>query len=314
MPNHSAQDAKKFSNELREALPAITKKGLFGISSTEFLHKPSGIRLVEQAEAALHRAHERGNWSIAVYDPEVDRIVTQAPETQDQPIGDELEEVGTELEAKNVTLERALTELHDANQQLKDSFLEVTKSLVLAMESKDPYTAGHLERVGRYAARLAEVLNLSDEEVEAIREAAILHDIGKMHLPDEVLHKIGLLTEEERNIIKQHLEFGAQILEPMKFFKPITSLLYHHHERFDGKGYPHGLTGDLVPPGAQIITIADSFDAMTTNRGYNKPKSLQEAIEELRRGSGTQFNPGYVTKFIDLISREGKALAGYKAK
>ena len=128
---------------------------------------------------------------------------------------------------------------------------------------------------------------------------------------EEILHKAGSLTPEEVEVIKKHLELGAKILDPMKFFRPITTLLYHHHERYDGKGYPHGLTGEFIPSGAQVITIADSFDAMTTNRGYNKPKNAQEAIEELRRGAGTQFNPVYVDVFIRLIQTEGPHLASY---
>jgi putative nucleotidyltransferase with HDIG domain len=180
---------------------------------------------------------------------------------------------------------------------MEQHFLEVTKSLVMALETKDEYTAGHLERVSRYATRLAEELKLSPEEIEAVREAALLHDIGKIGIPDEVLHKVGQLTEEEKGHIRQHLLLGAKILEPMKFFRPITTLIYHHHERYDGKGYPHGLTGEFIPSGAQVIAIADSFDAMTTARSYNKPKTAQEALEELRRGSGTQFNPKYLEAF-----------------
>jgi putative nucleotidyltransferase with HDIG domain len=158
---------------------------------------------------------------------------------------------------------------------------------------------------------LAEVLQLPPQDVRAIREAALLHDIGKIGLPDEVLHKVGPLTEEEKAIIKQHLQLGARILEPMKFFKPITTLIYHHHERYDGKGYPHGLVGDLIPPGAQIIAIADAFDAMTTHRGYNKPLTVSQALEELRKGAGTQFHPAYVDAFVRLIEQEGSQLAGY---
>ncbi len=215
------------------------------------------------------------------------------------------------LEERSRALEKALADLQKAHKAMEGNFLEVTKALVMALETKDETIVGHLERVSGYSTRLAEVLSLPPEEVETIREAALLHDIGKIGLPDEVLHKVGPLTEEEKNILKQHLGMGARILEPMKFFRPITTLITHHHERYDGKGYPHGLTGEFIPTGAQIIAIADAFDAMTTHRGYNTPRTMQGALNELRKGSGTQFNPTYVGAFIQLIEKD-RLLSGHQ--
>ena len=303
--------AKEIALRIQKELGPREEIEAFGVAVTDG-KQPAGSAedLIRCAEAALHRAREKGRGSLEVYDPALDRV--HFGQKNSQAPG-ELEVVASEIEEKERSLEKAFLGLRQAHQDMESSFLEVTKSLVLALETKDTYTAGHLERVCRYATGLAQELQLPKEEIEAIREAALLHDIGKIGLPDEVLHKVGSLTEEERDIIKQHLSIGAKILEPMKFFRPITTLIYHHHERYDGKGYPHSLSGEFIPSGAQVIAIADSFDAMTTHRGYNKPKTVQEALEELRRGAGTQFNPLYVEKFIQLMNREGPQLAGHAA-
>ena len=180
----------------------------------------------------------------------------------------------------------------------------MTKSLVMAMDTKDAYTAGHLERVSRYATRLAETLQFPKEEIEAIQEAALLHDIGKLSLPEEILHKTGSLTSEEADVIKKHLELGAKILDPMKFFRPITTLLYHHHERYDGKGYPQGLKGEEIPIGARIVSVVDSFVAMMSERAYRKSMNLEESLDEIQANRGTQFDPDVVDSFLRVIRRK----------
>jgi len=314
LPGIAFAQAKELVETIREKLGRLADRVCYSVISSEIAPNRLGRHLLRYAEATLARAKRKGWGTVEIFDPTRDHaVIEKAGLGAGEGALAQLEEVAGEMEEKNRALQKALEELHRANEELKASFLEVTKSLVMAMHSKDAYTAGHLGRVSRYSARLAEVCGLPEEEVEAVREAALLHDIGKMHLPDEILHKVGKLTDEEYGIIKQHLEFGAKILDPMKFFKPITTILYHHHERYDGTGYPHGLSGDLVPIGAQILTVCDSFDAMTTNRGYNKPKSMQEGFEELRRGAGTQFNPEFVGKFIALMEKEGRDLAGYQA-
>jgi putative nucleotidyltransferase with HDIG domain len=311
------KQSQQWIGMLRKMLPSHTligrlQENRFGI----LLLRARGSQTQEMTrriEAAL-KSVPGLEFSLKLYDPAIHKIPLEELPGMPIPVDREgdLSAVSSELEEKDKALEKALADLRQAHREMEASFLEVTKSLVLALETKDAYTAGHLERVCRYATRLAQELQLPSAEVEAIREAALLHDIGKIGLPDEVLHKVGALTDEEKQIIQQHLAIGAKILEPMKFFRPITTLIYHHHERYDGKGYPHGLSGEFIPSGAQVITIADSFDAMTTHRGYNKPKTVQEALEELRRGSGTQFNPLYVEKFSQIMGREGPRLAGYE--
>lgn len=306
LSNTPLPKAEEIVKKLQGSLSS--KSGIFALSlaGTEQCPSRTGDALFRCAEAALGRALMKGSRGETSLEQIRIEMVSPMGSTN-------LDMVSSELEERSLALEKALTELRQVHQQLESSFLEVTKTLILALETKDTYTAGHLERVSRYSTRLAEALRLPKEEVEAIREAALLHDIGKIGLPDEVLHKVGKLTDEEREIIREHLSIGAKILEPMKFFKSITTLIFHHHEWYNGQGYPHGLAGDLIPSGAQIIAIADSFDAMTTQRTYNKPRTPQEALEEIKRGAGTQFNPIYVDKFVEVITQEGPQLAGYAA-
>lgn len=312
LPGMDLDRAKAWTEKTRDGLQSVHGRLSFGLAATQQAAVPSIQHLLLSADAAAGRSWTMENRRIELYNPAMDNIVLPNTSGGGEQAGQAaLDYVASELEDRNRAVEKALNDLRHAHKEIESHFLEVTKSLIMALETKDEYTAGHLDRVSRYATRLAEVLRLPPEEVEAIREAAVLHDIGKIGLPDEVLHKVGRLTDEEVGIIRQHLAIGAKILEPMKFFKPITSLIYHHHERYDGKGYPHGLTGEFIPPGAQVIAIADSFDAMTTNRGYNKPLNVQEALEELRKGSGTQFHPAYVEAFIQVVSREGPHLAAH---
>ena len=315
LPNTPLSKAEEIAKKLQGSISSTSGISALSLASTEQCPSSrAGNALLRCAEAALNRAQSKGS-RMEIYSSTRGDASLEEPrtETENSKGSTNLDMVSSELEERSLALEKALTELRQIHQQLESSFLEVTKTLILALETKDTYTAGHLERVSRYSTRLAEVLHLPKEEVEAIREAALLHDIGKIGLPDEVLHKVGKLTDEEKEIIRQHLSIGAKILEPMKFFKSITTLIFHHHEWYNGHGYPHGLAGDLIPAGAQVIAIADSFDAMTTQRSYNKPRTPQEALEELRRGAGTQFNPAYVDKFIEVITQEGPQLAGYAA-
>lgn len=307
MPLSSIQ-AQKLTQKLIEILQPTDIATALALTWGSSGSWQTGPHMIAAAESALARTQAQEGLFLEIADPAKEPHPGRddpASKTKLHEMPTPLEHVSSELEERNRALEKALAQLRQVHQQLESAFLEVTKSLVLALETKDAYTAGHLERVSRYSTRLAQALSLPKQEVEAIREAALLHDIGKIGLPDEVLHKIGKLTDEERDIMRQHLAIGAKILEPMKFFKSITTLIYHHHEWYNGQGYPHGLAGDLIPSGAQVIAIADAFDAMTTSRSYHKPVTPQEALAELQKGSGTQFNPRYVEKFLELICREG---------
>lgn len=189
-------------------------------------------------------------------------------------------------------------------QDLQKSFLDVVAALVKAVEARDKYTRGHSQRVTEYSLRIAEALGLSKEEMKIIRFCGLMHDIGKIGIGDSILHKPSALSSKEYEIIKGHSVMGEEIIQPVGFLKKGLPLIRHHHERYDGRGYPDGLQGKAIPLMARILALADSFDAMTLDRPYRKALSLQESIKELREESGTQFDPEIVEAFITLLSQE----------
>lgn len=179
--------------------------------------------------------------------------------------------------------------------------IQMIKTFLTIINSKDRYTYGHTERDMEYAEALARKMNLAEEDIKILRYGALLHDIGKVEVPTEVLNKKTKLTADEWETMKMHVIWGVQIVEPIHQLEPCLPIIRHHHERYDGKGYPDGLAGTDIPLSARILSVVDSFDAMTTNRPYQKTKSIPEAIEELRRCSGTQFDPELVEPFIEVI-------------
>ena len=180
--------------------------------------------------------------------------------------------------------------LQKAHLLLKKAHLDSVKALVEAIDAKDPYTRGHSNRVRSSSVRVAKKLGLGKQRVENLEFAALLHDIGKIGIKDEVLQKKSPLTEGEFRSIQEHPLIGVKILEEIEILKDIIPVIRHHHERFDGGGYPDGLAGEKIPLEARILTVADSFDAMTSFRPYRPALSLPEALAELERGQGTQFD------------------------
>ncbi len=192
-------------------------------------------------------------------------------------------------------------------QNLHESYLSIIRALVSALELKDSHTRGHSESVTRYAVALAERLKLSPQEIESIEVAAILHDVGKIGIHEYILNKPGKLNDEEWKEIKQHPEFSYKILKEVNFPWDVNPIIYGHHERYDGKGYPAGLKGEKIPLGARILAVADTFAAMTSDRVYRKGLSKEVAIEELKRVAGTQLDPELVKVFVEmLMSKERK--------
>ena len=259
--------------------------------------------LVLTCKTILKRIQEGVGVPLVLFDSKLDKVIraSSAQETALAMPKGELAYLSLDLEARNKELEAALEELKKKEKEVARHYFWTMHSLVKALEEKDPYTAGHSERVALGATTLAIGLNLPKEEIEAIQRAAHLHDIGKIGLPDRILHKKERLSDEDFEYVKRHQADGAKILEGLPFFEEVLPLILYHHERYDGKGYPHGLSGEMIPRGAQIIAIADSYDAMTTGRGYNKPLMLEGAIEELKKSSAAQFNPAYVQEFIKLL-------------
>ena len=177
-------------------------------------------------------------------------------------------------------------------------------ALCQAVETKDFYTRGHSERVSRGATMLARQIGMGAERVEAIRYAGMLHDVGKLGVPTKVLQKTGPLTEEELAAIQLHPMRGLEIVRQIGFLTEALDGIMHHHERMDGKGYPMGLAGDEIPEFARVISVADAFDSMTSTRSYRGARSVEEAIAELRKCSGMQFDPVLVDAFIAALTRE----------
>jgi diguanylate cyclase (GGDEF)-like protein len=173
-------------------------------------------------------------------------------------------------------------------------------SLAKAVDARDTYTGRHSERVGELAARVAERIGLDPEQVELIRLAGNLHDLGKLAIPEELLRKPGTLTDSERLVLERHPQIGFRMLDSLGV-DPVADLVLHHHERWDGAGYPDGLHGDQIPLGARIIFVADAYDAMTWDRIYRPKRSSHAALAELQRCAGTQFDPGIVAAFIEEI-------------
>ncbi|WP_054969976.1 bifunctional diguanylate cyclase/phosphohydrolase [Alicyclobacillus ferrooxydans] len=192
--------------------------------------------------------------------------------------------------------------------QLGNEEQEIVKTIkvfLAILNSKDRYTYAHTERDVVYAAGLAEKIGLDEERIQFLRFGSFLHDIGKVEIPIEVLTKRGPLTKDEWLVMKSHVEIGESIAKPIPSLAPCLPIIRHHHERFDGTGYPDGLKGEDIPLEARILTIADSFDAMTTSRPYQRKRTLSEAVEELRRCAGTQFDPNLVEPFIEAIGEIG---------
>ncbi len=188
-------------------------------------------------------------------------------------------------------------------QELKEAFYGTAQALAETIEKRDPYTGGHTRRVMEYAMSIGETMGLPAKELEDLKLAAILHDVGKIGVRDNVLLKEGKLDSDEYQKMNMHSEYGAQILDHVKQLKDIIPGVRNHHERIDGQGYPDHLKGEEIPLVARIIAVADTFDAMTTDRPYRKGLSFETAIEELRRNSGIQFDPEMVEAFIKASAK-----------
>jgi len=207
------------------------------------------------------------------------------------------------LRRQNAKLRARTMRLVESNRLLEESALEAVESLNATVDAKDPYTAGHSLRVQRIAVALGEELGLGREQLDVLRFAGLFHDIGKIGVPDAILTKPARLTELEFEIMKRHPEDGARIVARLRRLHPAVPAILHHHERWDGNGYPHGLRADEIPLEAAIVGLADALDAMTTDRPYSGARPLDDATEEIVRNRGTQFAPAVVDAFVALVQR-----------
>jgi HD-GYP domain-containing protein (c-di-GMP phosphodiesterase class II) len=187
------------------------------------------------------------------------------------------------------------------NQQT--TYLNTMQALVSAVEASDPYTRGHSERVTRYAQTLGRQLNLTRDSFKRLERASILHDIGKIGIDVAVLHKEGVLSASDIDILQQHPLIGTKILEPIAFLKTVRQIILQHHERYDGTGYPLRVKGDDILLEARIIAVADTYDAMTSDRPYRKALSHEIAVAEIKKHSGTQFDPNVADAMFSLCQK-----------
>ena len=201
-------------------------------------------------------------------------------------------------------LQLTVRELLRSRRKIRDALEETIHTMVRVVESRDSYTAGHSERVARYAYLIGREIGLPEGELERLETAGFLHDIGKVETPDTILLKPGRLSHSEVRIIRSHPARGEMILRNMSIYPDLPLIVRHHHEWYNGKGYPDGLAGDAIPFHSRILTIADSYDAMTSRRVYRASMNHTEAIEEIRRFSGIQFDPAIVDAAIRALSSE----------
>lgn len=211
----------------------------------------------------------------------------------------ELGDLGNSFNLMTDHLEAYIKDLQRSADENRELFLGTVKGLAAAIDGKDPYTRGHSERVSRMSVAIAQRLGLSDDECEKIRISALLHDVGKISIDDSILKKPAALTDEEYEIMKQHPQKGYKIMSQIKAMKDFLPGMYMHHEMVNGQGYPQGLKGDEIPLMGKIVAVADTFDAMTTDRPYQLAMKFEDAIKRIQTFVGTRYDAGVVSAFVE---------------
>jgi diguanylate cyclase (GGDEF)-like protein/putative nucleotidyltransferase with HDIG domain len=324
MPETNMEHARQLATKLRgwvSADPLLREKNIsasFGIACYP-LHGSTPQELIQVADASMYLSKHQGGNAVSTadhFDPNeakkwkrdvleaylgvtLKRLFSTGPEA--------FEEIYSRL--KQFTESLATTEPTNANgspiagptqgpQALPQAVLETVTSLAFAIDAKDHYTQGHSQKVSAYAALIAEGLGMTELEVEEIRLGGVLHDIGKVAIPEAILNKSGPLNPDEWDTMKSHVTFGSKILEPLTPLTRIRDMVLHHHEYFDGSGYPEGLSGEQIPLGSRIIAVADAYDTITSDRTYKRARTAEEALSELQRCSNAQFDGKIVALFI----------------
>lgn len=323
MPETNMEHARQLASKLRgwvSADPLLREKNIsasFGIACYP-LHGSSPQELIQVADASMYLSKHQGGNAVSTadhFDPNeakkwkrdvleaylgvtLKRLFATGPEA--------FEEIYSRL--KQFTESLASTEAATGKTPasasshgpsgLPQAVLDTVTSLAFAIDAKDHYTQGHSQKVSAYAALIAETMSLSDAEIEEVRLGGVLHDIGKVAIPENILNKNGPLNPEEWETMKSHVTFGAKILDPLVPLGRIRQMVLHHHEFFDGSGYPDALSGEAIPLGARIIAVADAYDTITSDRTYKKSRSAREALAELERCANAQFDGAIVAVFV----------------
>ena len=204
--------------------------------------------------------------------------------------------------------------LEDKNEELEKAYLDTIGILRQTVEAKDPYTRGHSDRVSEFSVLIGKKMGLDEATLHTLKIGGLFHDIGKIGIPDSILLKESKLSDDEYSQIKNHPTIGAHILGDAKVFKDILPMVKHHHERFDGRGYPSGLAGTDIPLIARIAAVADTFDAMTSKRTYRNSLPLDFVKEEIKKCSGTQFDPEIANIFLDILNNDYQEIAQIQEK
>ena len=325
MPETNMEHARQLANKLRgwvSADPLLREKNIsasFGIACYP-LHGSSPQELIQVADASMYLSKHQGGNAVSTadhFDPNeakkwkrdvleaylgvtLKRLFATGPEAFEE-IYQRLTQFTESLAAAEGATGKPVATGSQGPQALPQAVLDTVTSLAFAIDAKDHYTQGHSQKVSAYAALIAEAMGMKDVEVEEIRLGGVLHDIGKVGIPENILNKNGPLNPDEWETMKSHVKFGAKILDPLTPLARIREMVLHHHEFFDGSGYPDALTADRIPLGARIIAIADAYDTITSDRTYKKARRAADALAELERCANAQFDGAIVEVFVRTL-------------
>src|SRR5881394_1776861 len=322
MPETNMEHARQLASKLRGWVSAdglLREKNIsasFGIACYP-LHGSSPQELIQVADASMYLSKHQGGNTVSTadhFDPNeakkwkrdvleaylgvtLKRLFATGPEAFEE-IYQRLRQFTESLAATEANNGKTAVASSQGPQALPQTVLDTVTSLAYAIDAKDHYTQGHSQKVAAYAALVAEAMGIKDEEMEEIRLGAVLHDIGKVGIPESILSKNGPLNPEEWETMKAHVKYGAKILDPLTPLARIREMVLHHHEFFDGSGYPDALTGENIPLGARIIAIADAYDTITSDRTYKRARKAIDALAELERCANAQFDGAIVELFV----------------
>src|SRR5256885_5545656 len=323
MPETNMEHAQQLASTLRgwvSADPLLREKNIsasFGIACYP-LHGSSPQELIQVADASMYLSKHQGGNAVSTadhFDPNeakkwkrdvleaylgvtVRRLFSTGHEAFEE-IYQRLKQFTESLASTEIVSPTSgLAEKPEGPQALPQAVLDTVTSLAFAIDAKDHYTQGHSQKVSAYAALIAEAMDLGEVEVEQIRLGGVLHDIGKVAIPESILNKNGPLNPDEWETMKSHVAFGAKILDPLTPLASIREMVLHHHEFFDGSGYPDALAGEKIPLGARIIAVADAYDTITSDRTYKKARVPADALAELERCANAQFDGNIVAVFV----------------